>query len=414
MKNWLSAFLDKYFAPALDLRMQTFNLLALVGMTVSLVTALVSFATGVAVNGFIILALLGLAIFLLRFARATHRYDLCCRVTVIVVFLIAFPVMFFTAGGYYSGMPCYFIFALIFTSLLLTGRERVAALAAEMFLYVGVCLVAYFRPGSVALFEAERDAVIDIITGLVASSGMLLMVILLYIRIYNNRQRQLEELDRLKTEFYQDMHHEMKSPLNVICSYVQNADDMLDFGADRTEIRDKLESAQHEIIRLARMIENSLDLAAMQVKRKHMEPLDFVLLLRQSAGVFRTLIERDGKTLQIQVPDGLSPVVGNADMLSGVIFNLMYNAYRHTPSGGIFVSLERTDDALKTVIRDTGEGIHPDLLPRVFERGVSAKGTGYGLSISKAILETHGGSIAIESELGKGTAVTFTLPLQRT
>jgi signal transduction histidine kinase len=100
-------------------------------------------------------------------------------------------------------------------------------------------------------------------------------------------------------------------------------------------------------------------------------------------------------------------------MLVQVIYNIMGNAAKHTRNGEIAVSLKQAAGGLETTIRDTGEGIAPEILPHVWERGVTRDGTGYGLSICKAFVEElHGGHIGIESEPGKGTAVTFTLPLR--
>jgi signal transduction histidine kinase len=99
-------------------------------------------------------------------------------------------------------------------------------------------------------------------------------------------------------------------------------------------------------------------------------------------------------------------------MLKRVIGNLLSNAAGHTMNGKITVSLNREGGNLITTVTDTGEGIDPAMLSRIFERGVSGRGTtGYGLSICKAIIEAHGGEINIGSEPGKGTAARFALPI---
>ena len=410
----ISKFLNKYFDPSLELPLQAFNLLACAGMAASAIAGLESVIMGLNTADVVInVILFVVASSFMYFARETNRHRFYRRMTVVGVFFIAFPVLFFTSGGYHSGMPCFFIFALVFTALMIDGRERVAAIAVEFFIYIGACLTAYLRPDTVTMLASEKEFAVDVIIGISVPGTLLLLVVLLYIRIYNNRQKQLEELDRLKTEFYQDMHHEMKTPLTVISTDIQNAGDMLDFDIDKEVIRDKLESAQQEIIRLARMVENSLDIAAAQVNRKHMEQIDFASLLRSKAGVFRAILEQNGNTLSFQIADGLPYVTGNADMLLQVIFNLMYNAHKHTKNGAVTVSLEQKNGALEAVVRDTGEGIAPEYLPGVFERGTSAGGTGYGLSICKTILEMHGGGIGIESAPDKGTAVTFSLPVNR-
>ena len=210
------------------------------------------------------------------------------------------------------------------------------------------------------------------------------------------------------------MHHEMKSPLNVINTYIQSANVMLENDIEKSAVLLKLEIAQQEIIRLARMVENSLDLAAAQVKRQQMEAIDFGTFLQAKVGMFTSVFQNGGNTLHIQIPEVLPKVLGNADLLSQLIFNLMYNAGKHTQDGEITVSLEQTGERLTAIIKDTGEGIAAESQLHIFERGASSGGTGYGLSICKTIIEMHGGNISINSEPNKGTAVTFTLPFINT
>jgi len=91
---------------------------------------------------------------------------------------------------------------------------------------------------------------------------------------------------------------------------------------------------------------------------------------------------------------------------------LLSNAANHTQNGEIALTADFSDGYISVSIADTGEGIDPELLPRIFERGVSGRGgTGYGLVICKTVIEAHGGVIKAESEPGKGTTVTFTVPV---
>ncbi|MDR0999975.1 MAG: HAMP domain-containing histidine kinase [Clostridiales bacterium] len=411
--NRIANIAGKYFDSNLDLRVQAFNLLACGGIVAGVVAAITSLVTGVSVNVIVNLFMSALALYFVYRAGKKNNYRFYYRLTVIIVFITAFPYMFFTGGGYHGSMPCYFVFAFVFTALMLNGLDRVIAITAEFVIYTGACIIAYFWPDTVRFLDTEAYLAIEMISGTIVSSALLLMVILLYIRIYNNRQERLLELDKLKTEFYQDMRHEMKTPLTVISSDIQTADDMMDFSMDKDYIREKLEHAQEEIIRLARMLENSLDLAAAQVGRRYMEPVDLAALLLSSVEAFRPLIERQGNTLSVKIPDGLPKLAGNRDMLLQVIYNIMGNAAKHTRNGEIAVSLKHASSGLEALIRDTGEGIPPEILPHVWERGVTSNGTGYGLFICKAFVEEiHGGHIRIESEPGKGTSVAFTLPLR--
>jgi len=126
-------------------------------------------------------------------------------------------------------------------------------------------------------------------------------------------------------------------------------------------------------------------------------------------------------TLSAEMPETPVFVEGDARRLSQVLLNLLSNAIQHTPaSGSISVTLSLRDATTAQVaVRDTGEGIPAEHLPHIFERfyrpavARTPKGTGLGLSIAKNLIEAHGGSIWVESEEGRGSTFTFTLPTQR-
>jgi signal transduction histidine kinase len=153
----------------------------------------------------------------------------------------------------------------------------------------------------------------------------------------------------------------------------------------------------------------------MQESKQGLTPLDMSALIISCAESHRAFLEKRGNRLTIRVPGQPPKVNGNADRLIPLLTNLISNANAHTRDGGIEVSaaLDAGAGRIAITVRDTGAGIAPDILPHVFERGVFGKDgkTRLGLAISKEIAEAHGGMIAIESELGEGTAVTLTLPV---
>jgi signal transduction histidine kinase len=134
-------------------------------------------------------------------------------------------------------------------------------------------------------------------------------------------------------------------------------------------------------------------------------------------------LERRDTSLTVDLPDALPPVYLNPGELSQVLYNLLQNARNHTRGGGVTVKAGTVNDGkhIEITVADTGEGIAPDLLPRVFERGVSGRGgagssgggTGLGLAVCKEIIASYGGDINIESEPHKGTTVKFTLPVHK-
>jgi signal transduction histidine kinase len=221
----------------------------------------------------------------------------------------------------------------------------------------------------------------------------------------------LERHNRMKIKFFQNMSHDLKTPLTVISTDVMNAADMIDYGIEIEKVSGKLEHAQNEIMRMSQIIDSTMKYAFMQDSTQDKKPFDMGLFLRESAEIYRALIERHGNNLKLNIPENLPPALGNTDTLLHVLSNLLNNANRHTRNGVISVSAEAVEADIRVTIRDSGTGIKPELLPEIWKRGVSDNGTGLGLPISREIIEAHSGAIDIESEYGKGTVVIFTLPV---
>ena len=420
MKRFLHKTSEKFFGDSLDFRAQIFNALGFLGIALGLGFGIFTMFVSPAISN--VLANFGasvIAAVIIWRANSTGHFKWYFLVTVIVVFLIIFPLLFFVGGGYTSGMPSFFVFAVVFTVIMLEGKRRTFFTVFEILLYAVCFLTAYLRPETVVPFPAEANMIKDIIVGCLGSAVVLAIAIYQHIVVYDRKQKEIENandaltgLDRLKTELFQNMNHDMKTPLTVIETYINNADDMLEHGVDIAEVRECLTHAQKQIEDLARLMEYSISLAAAQEAGRRMEQLDLSSLLRDVAEIFNSTLKKDGNTLSIQITDGLPKITGSANMLKQAVGNLLFNSAKYTRNGVITVSLTQNGDKLTTTITDTGEGIAPELLPRVFERGVSGDGTtGYGLSICKVIIEMHGGKISIESEPGKGTEVFFTLPL---
>ena len=417
--NIVSKILTDYFDPNLDLRIQAFNLLGCAGIAAGIIAALSAILTGVsAVNAAINLLASVLAFFLLWFARRTNRYRACYIFTVVVIFIIAFPIMFFTSGGYHSGMPSFFVFALVFTAMMLSGWGRLIAIAVEFVIYVGACLIAWLRPDTVIFFATEQDFVIDAIIGIVVSGALLLLVILLYMRIYNNRQERLEELDKLKTEFLGNAAHELKTPLTVISGYAQKSRKRVSGIPQMKTVENYMSLIGSEADRLALMISQILDVTRIEEGRMAMNirPASVMEIVQDTVATYYPVFSKNNNTLDMSgVPD-LPTVLCDPQRIMQVLVNLISNAARFTRDARITLSAGERADFVNITVADTGEGIAPELLLMVFDRfkslGGAETGTGLGLYICKHIVEAHGGEISVVSEVDKGTAVTFSLPVQ--
>jgi signal transduction histidine kinase len=120
-------------------------------------------------------------------------------------------------------------------------------------------------------------------------------------------------------------------------------------------------------------------------------------------------LKKRGNFLKVNIANGLT-VFGTADLLAQVVANLLQNAAAYTHQGEVTLRAEQAGSEILVVVTDTGTGISAELLPHVFERGVSTDGTGFGLYLCKTVVESHGGRIWIESCQGRGTSVSFALP----
>ena len=247
----------------------------------------------------------------------------------------------------------------------------------------------------------------------------------------------LDRLSRIKSEYMANMTHEAKTPLTVISVHVQQAREIFEeitnykaqskneaqgandqLTADGETIINSLNRAQEEIMRVSRIINHNLWTASEQEVMHKMKPLNISKIITDTAERYREIAKIQGNIINISTQTDLPQIFGNDDQLVQVVNNLLTNAVNHTKNGIIEIAAELATnhtDHIQVTITDNGTGIPSELLPRVFERGVTGSadkgGTGMGLPISQNIISTHGGEITINTTHGKGTAIAFTLPV---
>ncbi|MCL2139524.1 MAG: HAMP domain-containing histidine kinase [Treponema sp.] len=420
MKKLVTWFHNAFFAPHFGLRVRLFHVLAIGGTFIGLFMGFFGLAINIGtLNIVFCLASAVLSYALLTYSRLTQRYQICYLITTIIIFIGLFPFMFFTGGGYHSGMPLFFVFAVSFTVFMLEGKKAIFFSLTEILLYTGICLIAYFYPQTVNAITNEQKILTDIIIAFCIVSTVLGISLFLHLRLYNEQQKKLDEQNtvlvhasRAKTAFLANASHEMRTPLTIISVNVQTVMEILE---DMNEaLKDKeagklLETAQSEIMRLARMVGGMLTLASMS-ESEDKGMVDISALLASSAEMLRLFLQRSGNSLVTVIENDLH-VYGSADLLTQVVTNILQNAGEHTENGTITLSAKKNGRIITVTITDTGLGISKEMLPHVFERGVSDGGTGFGLYLCKTVVESQGGSIWIESRQAGGTTVHFTLPV---
>jgi signal transduction histidine kinase len=227
----------------------------------------------------------------------------------------------------------------------------------------------------------------------------------------------LESLSRMKSKYLADMSHETKTPLAAMALHIQQAEILYkDENGQNETIINSLQRAQEIVKRVTRLSENARNLASMQENKERMKPIPTAEFLRDSTEHYKAFLKKNGNVLALEISDRLPPILGNKDELEQVLTNLLTNAGEYTKNGKITVRGEFAEQFVIVSVTDNGAGIEPKILPRIFERGVlgeNSTGMGIGLAICKDFIENHGGAITAESEQGKGTTITFTLPVYK-
>jgi PAS domain S-box-containing protein len=245
-----------------------------------------------------------------------------------------------------------------------------------------------------------------------------------------------EAANEAKSRFLASVSHELRTPLTSILGFAKLIDKRLreqvfpmvqaEDRVTRRAIRQVAENVKiitAEGERLTALINEVLDLAKIEAGKVEWreEPLAVPDLVERAAASTHALFAQKGLPLVKDVESDLPRVVGDVDRLLQVLINLFANAVKFTDEGSITCRVRRIDRALEVSVIDTGVGIAEAELPNVFEQFKQAgdtlsdrpQGTGLGLPISKEIVEHHGGRMWVESELGRGTTFTFTLPASR-
>ena len=227
-----------------------------------------------------------------------------------------------------------------------------------------------------------------------------------------------KQLEKVKNEFIATASHDLRNPLTSIRGYSQL---ILNAGSLTENQAEFVGRIQHAAAHMTELVENMLDLAKMDLgaEPKH-EVLDVTHLLWKIADEFQPQAEAKRQLLTLQKTEPRLRVKGDALQLSQVLRNLVGNAIKYTPNGGaITLSIEPQETAARIKVQDTGYGIPASDLPHIFDRFYRVRnnghdeieGNGLGLAIVKSIAQQHGGDVTVESEPGKGTCFTFTLPL---
>ncbi|WP_418791914.1 ATP-binding protein [Phosphitispora sp. TUW77] len=238
----------------------------------------------------------------------------------------------------------------------------------------------------------------------------------------NEMSGKLMKIDKLKDEFLANTSHELRTPLNGILGITEGmlrgSEGELNDGQ-----RQSLSIVALSCRRLSYLVNDILDYSRLKYSdiKLNLSPLRVEAVIETTLNEFRQLTNPQRVEISSTIPNGLPPVMADENRLAQIMYNLVGNAVKCTNQGYIRVMAKETGEMLEICIEDTGEGIPEEKFSDIFksfeqvDTSLARKygGTGLGLPITKFLIESHGGSIWVASEVGKGAKFTFTLPITR-
>ena len=240
-------------------------------------------------------------------------------------------------------------------------------------------------------------------------------------REIEEKSRQIETANRHKSEFLANMSHELRTPLNAIIGFSEVLGERMfgELNEKQAEYTDDILSSGRHLLSL---INDILDLSKVEAGRMELEltKFDLPMAIDNALTLIRERASRHGIRLHHSVDERLGELTGDERKIKQILLNLLSNAVKFTPEGGrVDVDAVSADGVVEISVSDTGIGIAPQDQETIFEEfrqvgtdyAQKREGTGLGLTLTRKFVELHGGKIWVESELGKGSTFTFTLPV---
>ncbi len=243
--------------------------------------------------------------------------------------------------------------------------------------------------------------------------------------------KELRELDKLKSTFLANMSHELRTPMNAIIGYTDLLIDGID-GPVNEDQEKSLKKVAANARHLLQLINDVLDISKIEAGKMKLsvKEIDLKWLIESSLPAFEPQMKQKGLALTVDIPEDLPLIYGDEDRIKEILINLLSNAAKFTHQGGITISARLSDRAVRpgeprlfaeVCVEDTGIGIKEEDIGKIFDKFVQVdlttirqyEGTGLGLSIARGLVSLHKGIIWVTSKFGEGSKFCFTLPLKK-
>ncbi|MDR0964804.1 MAG: hypothetical protein LBM60_09330 [Clostridium sp.] len=405
--------------------MRTFNILALTGIGLSIISTINGIMSKEAILVIASLAAGVLAAILMCLFTFTHFQLPVKIVTITLIFGIIFPFIFYNQGKTSGFGVLIFALGVVFTSLLIEKRRNAIAITILLTIYYSLFIIHSFFPpfqyGEID-YAILRETLINFYVYCIAISATVIWLI----DAYEREAEKLRILNEKKIEFLSTFSHELKTPLTSIQGFAQYAFDVIEHPSDdpaddQAQVQSSFESIKQSAEWLNRMSTQLLAVTLIEqgIVNIDLAPCDIKDIAIRISSEFEQINHSENR-LHVIFPENTPILKADPDKLVQVLLNLMINANKYTENGSITLTAKVCTDEVQIDVTDTGSGIPKELIPYLFHKfpqaeieGVKAD-HGLGLYICKNYMAAMGGKIHLSKTSDEGTQFVLTVPILQT